>query len=271
VIALSRDRTAIPKGFSGEAKKKRERKLLLEYRDVLLGKKAKLEWDSKFWGAAKAQLIAESSDKCAYCETNFRTVSFGDVEHYRPKSLYWWLAYCLENYLASCQICNQAMKRDAFPRQSGAKTMPAPKLKASTTDAALDKLLGKTYPDSSDTAAVRLLETAHRKEKALLLNPYLEDPSAFLVWHVDDTLREVEVRPKANVAQAHLAAMEEFYGINRLELKKARYKVFLAWKVATHALRSPDTSLHADAQALLDSLHQPTQEYLGMIHHLEQF
>ena len=42
-------------------------------------------------------------------------VAYGDVEHFRPKSKYWWLAYCYENYLYSCQMCNQRYKKAEFP------------------------------------------------------------------------------------------------------------------------------------------------------------
>ena len=269
MIALSRDRAAMPAGFVGARKKKREQKLLLEYRDVLLGKKPKLEWDSAYWGAAKEQLIVESAQKCAYCETNFKTVSFGDVEHFRPKSVYWWLAYCLENYLASCQICNQAMKRDAFPLPPAARAMSAPKITARTTDKKLEGL--NVYPDAGDTKSVKTFAEAHYQERALLLNPYLDNPSEFLVWRVDDTLKEVEILPVPNKARAssHISAMNEFYGLNRIELKQKRYKVFLALRVAKKSLESADISLHPDAQALWDSLHEKGQDYLGMIQYFD--
>lgn len=42
-------------------------------------------------------------------------VAYGDGEHYRPKSTYWWLAYNYDNYLASCTLCNQRFKEAKFP------------------------------------------------------------------------------------------------------------------------------------------------------------
>jgi hypothetical protein len=74
-----------------------------------------LEFNSNVWKAAKPQLKLETGGKCAYCESPTDTVAHGDVEHYRPKSKYWWLAYCYENYLYACQICNQVYKGDEFP------------------------------------------------------------------------------------------------------------------------------------------------------------
>lgn len=43
--------------------------------------------------------------KCCYCE---QRVESYHVEHYRPKSLYWWLAYSWDNLLLICPACNTA-------------------------------------------------------------------------------------------------------------------------------------------------------------------
>jgi len=50
---------------------------------------------------------------CAWCQCDLH-VAPGDVEHFRPKSLYWWLAYDFNNYLLSCPTCN-TRKGWAFP------------------------------------------------------------------------------------------------------------------------------------------------------------
>ncbi len=42
--------------------------------------------------------------KCAYCES---LVEQGHVEHYRPKDVYYWLAYSWDNLLYGCPTCNQ--------------------------------------------------------------------------------------------------------------------------------------------------------------------
>lgn len=41
--------------------------------------------------------------KCAYCEN---TVEMYHVEHYRPKSRYYWLAFSWDNLLLACGYCN---------------------------------------------------------------------------------------------------------------------------------------------------------------------
>ena len=43
------------------------------------------------WKHAKSHLKAEARGKCAYCESATATVAYGDAEHFRPKSVYWWL------------------------------------------------------------------------------------------------------------------------------------------------------------------------------------
>src|SRR5260370_20134326 len=79
---------------------------------------------AKIYRALKACLIEYFSGKCAYCESEFTSVAWGDVEHYRPKrgvtgenhAGYYWLAYEPRNLLPSCQKCNQGNgKRNYFP------------------------------------------------------------------------------------------------------------------------------------------------------------
>src|SRR5437762_10845774 len=116
MIKLSRVRTNPPvhTNFFGPKRVDVSLKLLKQKRDGELDKKGEKKWDSSFWKQAKAQLLIETNNKCAYCETPTRVVAYGDVEHFRPKSIYWWLAYSYENYLAACGACNQEYKKDHF-------------------------------------------------------------------------------------------------------------------------------------------------------------
>jgi len=47
--------------------------------------------------------------KCAYCESRERRLQ---VEHYRPKSHYYWLAYSWDNLLLACSACNGLKKHE---------------------------------------------------------------------------------------------------------------------------------------------------------------
>lgn len=87
-------------------------------------------FDSKIYGHPniKKQLIDDQFGKCAFCEQNIVSVSYGDVEHFRPKggysqndrdalhyASYYWLAYDWNNLVLACQICNQRYKKNLFP------------------------------------------------------------------------------------------------------------------------------------------------------------
>src|SRR5688572_31183116 len=99
-----------------------------------------IEFKSTVWKAAKPQLKLETGGKCAYCESPTDTVAHGDVEHFRPKSKYWWLAYCYDNYVYACQICNQVHKGDEFPIFASAGPWAGPTLPTPPTPAAIAAL-----------------------------------------------------------------------------------------------------------------------------------
>ena len=90
----------------------------------------KFDFDSGIYGhkSVKQALIDAQHKKCAFCESKITHVSYGDVEHFRPKGGvrqtasdalavpgYYWLAYEWGNLLLSCQLCNQRHKRNLFP------------------------------------------------------------------------------------------------------------------------------------------------------------
>jgi uncharacterized protein (TIGR02646 family) len=53
--------------------------------------------------------------KCCYCERLRPHTIEGDIEHFRPKSIYYWLAYDFSNLFYSCKFCNSTSKNDSFP------------------------------------------------------------------------------------------------------------------------------------------------------------
>jgi hypothetical protein len=76
------------------------------------------------WSMLKEHLKDVFGNRCAYCDGAYQAFGYGDVEHYRPKGKviedpnhpgYWWLAYDPNNYLPSCQLCNQKAKKNHFP------------------------------------------------------------------------------------------------------------------------------------------------------------
>jgi uncharacterized protein (TIGR02646 family) len=55
----------------------------------------------------KKQLLIESRNKCAYCESYFRAVAPGDIEHIIPKSRDEKRIFCWHNLTISCPECNR--------------------------------------------------------------------------------------------------------------------------------------------------------------------
>lgn len=92
--------------------------------DLAVSRGAAVKTYSTVWGATKTRLKAVSQGKCWYCEARQERAD-NAVDHYRPKSLYPWLAFKLSNYRYACTFCNSvrmnpetgesAGKGDHFP------------------------------------------------------------------------------------------------------------------------------------------------------------
>lgn len=199
-----------------------------------------IEFKSSVWKDAKPQLKVETGGKCAYCESPTDTVAHGDVEHFRPKSKYWWLAYCYDNYVYACQICNQVHKGDEFPIHTTSGVWTGPALPAPAKFAALAETL---IPDALDLTAGHALAdflVAAGKEKAGLVDPYVTDPDPLFKWVANDVLKIVELAPASNkvAAKRAFAGAEASYGLNREELKRTRWKTYTDFVVMKDALKA---------------------------------
>lgn len=248
MIRIIRDRTTIPAGFvPGTPDGVKKEHTLLKARQSHL---VRLQTDSKaghgysgsWWSSAKPQLIADSHDKCAYCEAKATAVSYGDVEHFRPKAHWWWLACAWENYLFSCQICNQGrFKGENFPLAGAAINAPVV-VTPTTTAAALAKMPGKLAPDPTDTAACAAhFKKLFKAEKPGLIDPANEDPEALLAYEVDDDTFQVIVIPRTSSAtvKRRVAACIQYYGLNREELCELRYDLYETLAEAREDLAEP--------------------------------
>lgn len=95
----------------------------------------------------RSLISEEFNKKCAYCERPLG--DSGDIDHFRPKSLYPWLAFEWVNLLYACKTCNQS-KSDKFP------------------------LVGRSAPFLSTIDEIRLIE------QPLLVDPTSELPGKYL-------------------------------------------------------------------------------------------
>ncbi len=71
----------------------------------------------------KSDLFAMQHRKCCYCEKLQEQAKYRDVEHFRPKSRYWWLAWTWDNLLFACVDCNREYKREQFPLAPGSSPL----------------------------------------------------------------------------------------------------------------------------------------------------
>jgi hypothetical protein len=224
MIQLTRIRTetTIAVGLRGNARKQKAILLLTEFYA------GTFNFKSNFWGPAKKQLKKESNGKCAYCEAPTGSVAHGDVEHFRPKSVYWWLAYCYENYSYACQICNQSYKSDKFPVTAAAMIPPQALPLANPGAPQIEALAPFLFPDpftETEGFAFADFKNLCELEEAFLIDPYMFDPEQYFAWEPDENLKEVKLVARQNTPknQRIVKEAEECLGLNREELRVLRW------------------------------------------------
>jgi hypothetical protein len=276
MIPITRNRTEskINKKFRGEGKKAQDLVLLTDQRSILNALIENHSFKSTYWKTSKSQLKAESYNKCAYCEADTSVVAHGDVEHFRPKSEYWWLAYTYDNYLYSCQICNQTYKSSNFPVAGSKLTGPA--VLADMDDATLNTLAGMISPDPFDINngfTIAQFTQLHSQEQSLILNPYFDNPVNYFGWGFDDVKKEVTLVPvndnpfTKNVVDACI----EYYGLNRIELRDLRYNEFDKYRVFRRVIeeQAGTAALRADVQRQINKMKSDQAMFSGMIRYFD--
>lgn len=86
--------------------------------------------DRKLSKAIKDDLEGKQGCVCSYCGNDYSKTSFGQIDHFLPKSLFPQFTYTPENLVLSCQICNSQ-----FKRSNNFCTIPAAKVKQKYPDA----------------------------------------------------------------------------------------------------------------------------------------
>lgn len=110
----------------------------------------------------KDALLKIYNKKCAYCEKSVADTFF-PIEHYRPKSKYYWLAYSWANLLLCCHECN-TYKGKKFEIEAGKEI----------------------EFDESDLKNIHNLTQRYNEiEKPLLINPELEDIEDKLIFNIE--------------------------------------------------------------------------------------
>ena len=159
---------------------------------------AKSFWkDDKFklWkeDTVKKFLHESQHRKCCYCERIRDQKGDCDVEHFRPKSKYWWLVYDWNNLLISCKKCNQR-KGVKFPLQNNSKKAVNEK-------------------------------TNIKEESPILINPLTENPEDFIIYHIPENDEPLMMKAIGKCKRGD-KTINELTGINDLELLQERAKCF---------------------------------------------
>lgn len=123
--------------------------------------------------------------KCAYCECKLGVIY--PVEHFRPKSTYYWLASEWTNLLPSCSDCNTLVKLDVFPLEEGSTRAQNP---------------GEEV-----------------NEIPLLINPCEEDPLVLLEFHSAADNGEVVIRETPGLPQLALNKVAKSIALYSLNTK----------------------------------------------------
>jgi uncharacterized protein (TIGR02646 family) len=145
------------------------------------------------WRSADVRgvLRARCGTACAYCLDVIGRPG-EDVEHFRPKNLYWFMAYSATNYLSSCRRCNSSRKVNRFPLEEGA------------------------------TRSTSIAEIG--RERRLLLDPAHDDVERVLRIELDTKKYDWTIEPTASRTLRRRAAHTiEFFRLNTdTELRRAR-------------------------------------------------
>jgi len=183
------------------------------------------------------QLNLVFKDKCAYCDRNHKAGSSDDIEHFRPKGAvnkftdlkdqtsqkpgYYWLAADWDNLLISCPRCNRAEK---YEQELQAASPP----QAAPMTAVF--LLGKKdrFPLEDEINRAKVPRDDITREKALLLNPCVDDPEEYFMYVVEGESTKIGIinaKPDISAERRKRAEASIFvYALNRPPLVAERSK-----------------------------------------------
>lgn len=123
----------------------------------------------------KSAIETHYKNKCAYCE---EYVARWDVEHYRPVSKYYWLAYSWDNLIFACPTCNQDFKNDEFELQNPPKVV---------------------Y-DSKDLPNIHnLCDKYNQQEHPKLFHPEFDTPENYLKFNLKGEIFSTDLRGKYTI------------------------------------------------------------------------
>lgn len=187
----------------------------------------------------RKQLVTDQNYKCAYCECDL-TIHYNDVEHYRPKSRYYWLGHKWENLLYACDLCNRTYKNDAFPLKHEDRKVTEPGSVAQEEPLLIN-------PSQADPTN----HIKFRRHEAVALSP--EGTKTIEVFHLNDRNERYEL----------VSGREQLYELFEIENHKKN--------VAQLALQKGEISqavydtIITLCNGTLNNLTSPSRAYSGML------
>jgi uncharacterized protein (TIGR02646 family) len=269
--SLERDRTQIHENFTGDKRREHLADLYRAAANDLLDDQAtkKRVFGSARWKKIKDQLGIETHGKCGFCETPTDASYWGDVEHFRPKSVHWWLAYCYDNFLYSCAPCNGAKSNNFEPL---GVSLPAPELAVDLDEEELWEIAQTFVPDPMNAIAVTEYKQDCLAEKSSLPNPYHENVEDLFAWQVIPEVEEVVIIPVGQDSRSGVAteAAIRLVKLNRPELRTQRYGVYDRIERLRHLLNSVDPNAVEIGKELLEMASAPYSPYSAMVRYFLQ-
>jgi len=192
----------------------------------------------------KTTLVTAHRSKCCYCETRYVDSRHLAIEHFRPKTGvrqsrkhaeeypgYYWLAYDWDNLLLSCHECNSDCKGTLFPLSN-------PRARA------------RSHHDDSTV------------ERALLINPALQDPRDHIRFSNETPFHRTR---KGSVTIEVIGLRRDSLRETRLKyLAELRHNLDLVDVAGSHPRILELRRLGDEAQALIDSAILPDAPFSSM-------
>lgn len=222
-------------------------------------RKTRQKYEFKAYKNADLRLVLDRlfGQKCAYCEATYNITGSMEVEHYRPKSVYYWLAADWSNLLPSCNHCNNR-KRSKFPLSDPRKQATKPgqekredalllnpsdtrpsrrphrHLTFDTRDGSIRAVARRGAPSPLGETSIAVYQLAHTG-----LSSARRDWATRLRWHIDNCRRAA--RRSAAEREFAYEGLKSFLGPNQpfraLTLQILRESGFKAPPTLTHNRR----------------------------------
>ena len=213
-------------------------KLTVKRRNELISKG---EWskDRVYQSRYKQNDVRESLEliynhKCAYCEQRIESYH---IEHFRAKSVYYWLAYSWDNLMLCCPKCNE-IKNDSFTVKKRATI------------------------DSIDISDIHHLTNKYNEfEDNQLINPELDDVSGSVTFTKHGKIQSVDNKVNKTI---------EVCKLNRRKLIEFRKPIYDTFEKEILSRKDNKKELKKRIIEFINETKSPHTEFVLFRNYIEQ-